>query len=159
MTNPTWPTISQTCWELAAVMESEVHNNIYQQQATFLRHWKHLGFLVLKFCKVSCLLVLAFKISFPPHDSIFQEYNQWKEPKCHDPRSTVKPRELHVGDVCRAARGGAAAGVGGPGGGLPAAAAPGHSRGLPQTEENIPGQCSYVIIGAQRHQCMHAWEV
>ena len=49
--------------------------------------------------------------------------------------------------------------MGGPGGGLPAAAAPGHSRGLPQTEENIPGQCSYVIIGAQRHQCMHAWEV
>ena len=47
----------------------------------------------------------------------------------------------------------------GPGGGLPAAAAPGHSRGLPQTEENIPGQCSYVIMGAQRHQCMHAWEV
>ena len=48
--------------------------------------------------------------------------------------------KLHVGDVCRVARGGAAAGVGGRGGGLPAAADHSHSRGLPQTEENIPGQ-------------------
>ena len=48
--------------------------------------------------------------------------------------------KLHVGDVCRAARAGAAPGVGGRGGGLPAAADHSHSRGLPQTEENIPGQ-------------------
>ena len=62
-----------------------------------------------------------------------------------------------VGDVFRAARGGAAAGVGGRGGGLPAAADHSHSRGLPQTEENIPGQWS-CNIGAQRHKCMEGLE-
>ena len=42
--------------------------------------------------------------------------------------------------------------MGGRGGGLPAAADHSHSRGLPQTEENIPGQWS-CNIGALRHQC------
>ena len=156
MTNPTLPTISQTCWELAAEMESEVHThtNIYWLKATFLRilaSW-YRNFVKFFTCTSIQNILSTTWFYFSRVQTVKRTWMSWSA-------KHSKPRELYVGDVCRAARGGAAAGVGGPGGGLPAAAAPGHSRGLPQTEENIPGQCSYVIIGAQRHQCMHAWEV
>ena len=155
MTNPTLATILLTSWELPAVMESEVHNNIYWQQATYIFKTQEISwywsFIELFTCTSIQTILSATWFYFSRVQTMKGTWMSWS------PKHS-KPRELHVGDVCRAARGGAAAGVGGRGGGLPAAADHSHSRGLPQTEENIPGQWSHVIIGAQRHQCMEGLE-